>query len=77
MANRKHFAIEYDQNLRPIKTRLWDYFRLNLSVFPELRLKPENAIRTISIKNALKKQGWKVVEQPTEVLIIKPKKTAI
>lgn len=72
MANRKHYAIVCDTNNRALKQRLWEYFRLNPSIFPSLRTKPETAVRTISIKTALKRLGWRIIELPTEVLIIKP-----
>ena len=70
MANRKHYAVTLGSNGSKTKTRLWDYYRLNRKNFSALAGKLDSEVRTIGIKNALKKKGWRIEEYPTEVLII-------
>lgn len=71
MANRKHYAVTVNVNGQKEKVRLWDYFRKNRRDFSSLSGKQDSEIRTIGLKNGLKKQGWKVEEFAEEVLIVR------
>lgn len=71
MAIRKHYATIIDSEGVSVTVRLWDYFRENRKDFSSLGGKLDAEVRTISIKNALKKRGWKVVENATEVFVIR------